>query len=139
MIGEIANEAFNVCGPPAGRTSVIAVTSTASKTDVSQDANIGADVIAGRMLRIRAEGCDVYYSWYRDNSISIDDTAASGTTVPGLIPAGQFVDERPPIGAASATDARLVKWTFLNLKSASGLTGKARIYPVTIQPGGVYS
>lgn len=128
---EIQLEAFDVRGPKLTKTHVIAVTNVSQNTDMSASASVGPDVLAGRTLRLQAEGCDVYYAWGPNNSGTIDDTATgTGATVCGVIPVGQFRDERPPLDTGVATAPspnQKAAWVFLYFKAAGSLSGKLRV------------
>jgi len=126
MAQELEHEALDVRGPKLAKSHVLAVTSSSASTDMSASAAIGTDLSAGRMLRLHADGGDVYYAWSTDGTGTIDDTATgAGATVCGVIPAGQFRDERPPFDVtATITIGRI--WPFLYYKTASG-TAKLRV------------
>ena len=127
-MSEFEYEGWNVIGSAQGQTKAFSVTSTAANVDLSADGNLGVAFKAGRMLRLRADGCDVYYFFGADNAQTIDDTK-TGATNPeqqcDVIPNGQYVDVRPPIGALSGNLKG--KWTFLYYKSATGASGKLRV------------
>lgn len=125
----LQQEAFNVVGPTLSGVHVFAVTSTQADADMATSAAVGVAVSNGRMLRLRADGCDVYYAWAQADALTIDD-AATGTNTGtcGVIPAGSYVDERPPcIGGA------ICSWLYV--KAATGATGKLRVSVSSATPG----
>lgn len=119
-MSQLELEAVDVCGPAFGRVAVLAVTDTSAAADLSANAYVGADLLAGRMLRLRAEGCDVYYAWSTTTSTVVDTATATTAGKCDVIPNGTYVDERPPIVGGTICP-------YLVVKAASGLSGKLRI------------
>jgi hypothetical protein len=126
-MGAKLEEMADVVGPAFGRIASIAVTSTAGNTDISADAYVGADLIAGRQLRLRAVGADIYYAWSNTTS-TVDDTARGATAGKCVcLPAGQYTDERPPIVGG-------VLYKYLCYKTATGTSGVLTVRAVTNDP-----
>lgn len=122
-MNSVDHEAFDVVGPCFGQISCIAVTATSSATDIAADAYVGSSTKAGRMLRLRADstGGDVFYAWSASTGDTIVDTATGATAGKcGVIPAGQYVDERPPMKEGLLQSVLL-------LKTAAGFTNTLRI------------
>ena len=97
----IFEESVDPKGARLGNIRAIAVTTSSAITDLSASTEIWNDILAGRMIRMRADGGDVYYAFNTANSGTVDQT----NTTPGnatqcdIIPAGQFIDVRPPYAA----------------------------------------
>jgi hypothetical protein len=112
-MSSIQDEAYDVVGPRFGNIEALPVSTTSAATDVSVLASVGGDVAACRMLRLRANGCDVYYAW-STAADTIDNTATGHAAgVCSVLPNGQFVDERPPF-------LKGVLCKYLIVKAASG-------------------
>jgi hypothetical protein len=110
-----------------GQIAAIAVTSTAGYVDLSTHGALGAAVIAGRLLRLTADGADVYFAFAADHATAIDDTNVDST--PGtdarcdVLPDTQSIVGRPPIG-----------YPILHYKTASGATATLRISVASQNP-----
>ena len=128
MTSMLESESFDVAGPVAGKVAALAVTSTSAATNMAVDVNVGADFLAGRTLRLTADGCKIYYAW-ASTSTPVADTATGATAGKcGMIPDGGFVDER----LSRSEDGKYQPW--LSVKAASGASGILRLHVRTQNP-----
>lgn len=131
-----AYEAYNPTGAAVGKVRALAVTSTTSNVDVLTLAEVGADVGFGRMLRLRADGADVYYA-FGNAAQALDDTntTAGNAGQCDVIPNGQYVDVRPPyvhqnpVAGGSVILQQL--YSTLNVKTRTGTTATLRVSVVS--------
>lgn len=116
-------EAYAPIGAGGTRIRAIAVTTSSANQDLAATpTEIATHVAAGRMLRLRADGGDVYYCFYKDGSLTIDqtNTTQGNSAQCDLIPAGQFVDVRPPYVQPAGGLGQL--WSFLYYKGSVACT-----------------
>ena len=112
---------FNLTPPVFGRIACIAVTSTSAATDLSADATAGKEFINGQMIRLYADGADVYFAFSTENASTIDDTATGASAGKcGCIPAGTSQD----FCCAWLNGAQC---KYLYTKTKTGLTATLRI------------
>lgn len=112
---------IGVRGPALGGIACIAVTAVAGSYNIAGDAAVGAAVTAQRIIRLYADGSDIYYGWSADGVPVIDPAAVAGNTRCSVIPAGQYRDERPPTVGG-------VLQGFIHYKTPTNMTGTLRVY-----------
>lgn len=120
-------EAASMVGARLGGTRALAVTTAsqnvdlATLTEFTTQGTTGYLIKQGRMLRLRADGADVYFAFGIDGSGSIDETntTASTATQCDYIPAGQYVDVRPPMSLPVAGALPGGRCTFLYYKGSA--------------------
>lgn len=116
---------YNLLGPILARTACIAVTATSAAVELSADVNVGPAFLDGQLLRLYADGADVYYGFAVDGTtITAIDDASTGTTAGRCqcIAKGTYVDVCMPWLNGSPC-------TFLYVKTATGATATLRISP----------
>ena len=92
-------EAVNPIAAQLGKIRAVAVTTTSTRHNLAvTGTEVWADVILGRMLRMYADGNDVYYAFNSADAGTVDETntTAANATQCACIPAGDFRDVRPP-------------------------------------------
>lgn len=91
-------EAVNPIAAQLGKIRAIPVTTSSVIFDLSASTEVWTDVQGGRMLRLRADGNDVYYAFNFTNTGTIDETNTTqgNATQCAVIPAGDYEDVRVP-------------------------------------------
>jgi hypothetical protein len=122
----VKEESFDVIGPLDGQIYVQPVTTTSTSFDVSATV-VGAALLSGRTLALRADGCKVYYSWGTVTHTVDDTNTGSGNGRCGVIPDGQVSLER-----LNRPNGQPAVW--LSVRAASGASGTIRISVATQDP-----
>lgn len=130
MDGQNIYEAMTPIGALLKGTRAIAVTTASQNFDLSAISEFKGAAAApipaydemASIFRLRADGGDVYYAFYFDNSGTIDDTNTTqgNATQCDVIPAGQFIDVRIPWTRRLTTDGNGKLCSFLYFKTKTG-------------------
>lgn len=104
-------ESLTPIGAQLGKVRAISVTTSSARHNLAALTELSAAVDRGAILRLRADGDDVYYAFNTADSGSIDETntTASNATQCDMIPAGDFIDVRCPRIADTLATWLLVK------------------------------
>lgn len=91
-------EAVNPIGPMLGKIRAVAVTTSSARHDLAALAEFGTGNELSRVLRLEANGGDVYYAFNTSDAGTVDEanTTAGNATQCAVIPDGQFRDIRVP-------------------------------------------
>jgi len=140
-MGQEAFEFFRRIGAVAKRTRAIAVTNVSANVDLTTLAEFKGAVSGvtpaydhtNRVLRLRPTTADVYYYFYTDGSLTIDDTntTAGNSSQADVIPVGQYIDVCIPYIRNAGV---LALASFLYFKTSAG-TATLRVTVMSEDPG----
>jgi hypothetical protein len=138
-VPNVVEQAEWVTPPVSGALLVITLDSTSREYDLSL-ANLGVAFGAGHdgeyfYVQVAADGCDCYLTFSAASGKTVDDTAAlgAGSAVSGFTANGADVVFQSTVGQFYI---QRLNMRYLQLKSAAGKAGKARIrVSSSLRPG----
>lgn len=117
------SEEFTPVGARLGKIRALPVTASSVPFDllaVATEITTGDGADGGRFIRLRADGCDVYYAFdVATGTIDKTNSAAGNTLQCDVIPSGQYIDIQIPYKPGLPGVAGLCSWLMIQ-GSATG-------------------